>query len=275
MDANSRIFAYDDPVSFLNAELRRRKRQDHRYSLREWARQLGYRNPSYLSDVLKGRRRLRISVSTLISRELRLNEVASRYFDLTVLISQTRDLKEKRHLVKLLDALRPEEWKDATPRALEQFDLIADWHNFVLMVMPSLKDFRSDLKSISTRMRNQVPVETLEESIRLLVEMGFLKRDNSGNLTSSSDTTIVLEPKVKKMAAREYQRQMAKKAAESLEAQKSEDIEFRGTTISFQKKDMEAVRALVREFHEKIASFHAPTAGDEVYQMNSQFFRLT
>jgi uncharacterized protein (TIGR02147 family) len=276
MDSNTRIYLFDDPIKFLAAELKRLKQEEKRFSLREWSRRLGYENPSYFSDVLKGKRKLKISLAILIASSLKLDERATRYLELMTLIHQTREVKEKRHLAKLLNSMRPQELKNSTSLSMEQFALIADWHNWALIEMPALKDFRSDVKSIVKRLGGKVSQEAVGESLELLVKYKLLERNAEGGIVrrSSSEPTV-LEPEVSRAAVREYQRQMAKKAIEALERQKSEELDFQGTTFAFRTADLPELKRIVREFHQRILTLSQTEEADEIYQFNSQFFRLT
>jgi uncharacterized protein (TIGR02147 family) len=275
MDSSARIYLYDDPIRYLAAELKRLKAENRRFSLREWSRRLGYDNPSYFSDILKGRRRLKVSLAILIAGSLGLDEKATRYFELMTLIHQTKDPKERRHLAKLLASQRPQEMKNSTSLSTEQFALIADWYNWALIEMPSLGDFRSDIKFLAKRLGGRVSEEAIAESLDLLVKYGLLDRDGDSIRRRRDSAPSFLEPEVTKMAAREYQRQMAKKAVESLESQKSEEVDFQGSTLGFRKEDLPELKKIVREFHQRVLSFSQTDGADEIYQLNSQFFRLT
>jgi uncharacterized protein (TIGR02147 family) len=191
------------------------------------------------------------------------------------LIHQTKEVKERRHLNKLLVALRPAELKDSSPISTEQFALIADWYNWALIEMPSLKDFRVDTKSMAKRLKGKVSEEAIGESVALLVKYGLLRRDAGGIKRRDESAPSLLEPDVTKAAVREYQRQMAKKALESLEEQKSEEIDFQGSTFGLRKSDLPELRKIMREFHQRALSLSQTEEADEIYQFNSQLFRLT
>lgn len=274
MDSTSRIFAYNDPVLFLTAELKRLKVQDRTFSLREWARRLGYENPSYLSDVLKGRRKLTLSFAMLLSRSLGLDEKASRYFEVLALVHQAKNIAEKRQLERLLSSLRPKEMRNSTALTTEQFALIADWYNWVLAELPRIKGFKSDVSYIAERLGGLVPPEAIEESIEILVRNKVLTRTADGQLVRDTDGPDFLDPEITKLAAREYQKQMANKALEALRTRKSEEMDFQGSTFCVRKSDLPKMREIVREFHKKMLELGVDKDGDEIYQLNSQLFPL-
>ncbi len=274
MDTSKRIYSYSDPVKFLTAEMKRLKIQDKNFSLREWARQLGYQNPSYLSDVLKGRRKLTLSFAVLLARSLGLSEQESRFFEVMTLVHRAKSAEEKRQLTKLLNSLRPKELRNSTDLTTEQFALIADWYNWALAEMPRLKSFNSEVDSIAKKFRGKVPKESIEESIEILVRNKILIRLEDGTLRRAGTGPDFLDPEITKLAAREYHKQMAQKAIESLESKKSEELDFQGSTFCIQKKDIAKLREIIREFHQKILELGVRKDGDEVYQFHSQLFPL-
>lgn len=274
MDSTKRIYSYNDPVKFLAAEMKRLKIQDKNFSLREWSRRLGYQNPSYLSDVLKGRRKLTLAFSILLARSLELDEKETRFLEVMTLVHRSKNLSEKRQLMRLLNSLRPKELKNSTDLTTEQFALIADWYNWALAEMPRLKDFKTDVNYIAKKLGNQIPKESIEESIDILVRNKILTRTADGELKRSSEGPDFLDPEITKLAAREYHKQMARKAIEALENKKSEDLDFQGSTFCIKKSDVIKLREIIRDFHQKILELGVEDDGDEIYQIHTQLFPL-
>lgn len=274
MDSTKRIYSYNDPVKYLAAEMKRLKIQDKNFSLREWSRRLGYQNPSYLSDVLKGRRKLTLAFSVLLARSLELDEKETRFLEVMTLVHRAKNLLEKRQLMRLLNSLRPKELKNSTDLTTEQFALIADWHNWALAEMPRLKDFKTDLNFIAKKLNHQVPKESIEESIDILVRNKILTRTSNGELKRCSEGPDFLDPEITKLAAREYHKQMAQKAVSALENKKSEDLDFQGSTFCIKKSDTSKLKEIIRDFHQKILELGVEDDGDEIYQIHTQLFPL-
>lgn len=64
------IFLFDDIVDYLNALLESKKRKNSNFSLRSWAKNLGYKFPSYLSQCLRNERAVNFSlVKRVVEKE--------------------------------------------------------------------------------------------------------------------------------------------------------------------------------------------------------------
>jgi uncharacterized protein (TIGR02147 family) len=273
--AQLRVFAFEDPVDYLNYELKERQKLDSRFSIREWARRIGYANPSYLSEVLRRERKLTVDLATKLALNLGLEGKAYRYFELTVLLQGSISDREKRFYTQLLNGMRPADLQQINQVSLDAFSLISDWYHWAIVEMTALKDFVSDEKYIQRRLVDNLDGKTIRGAIDRLLKTGLLAKDESGELKRANDLPNLLDPKMARMAAREYQRQMADRARASLEDQASEEIDFQGSTISFSRAKMEQARAIMRQAHKALLELGDTQDSEEVYQFNTQFFRLT
>lgn len=275
MKSQQRVFAFEDPVEYLNFELKERQRLDPRFSIREWARQLGYSNPSYLSEVLRRRRKLTVDLGAKLAVNLGLEGKSHRYFELTVLLQKALNDREKQFYSNLLRAMRPQNLQSINRISLESFNLVSDWYHWAILEMTNLADFSSEEKAIAERLATDLEPRNVRAAIERLIRTKFLVRDAAGNLHRANQKTNLLDPKMAALAAREYQRQMAKQALESLDTQAPAEIDFQGSTLAFRAEDMQKATAILRETHKKLLELGADRNGDEVYQLNTQFFRLT
>ena len=275
MKSQQRVFAFEDPVEYLNYELKERQRKDVRFSIREWARQVGYANPSYLSEVLRRRRKLTVDLAAKLAVNLGLEGKSYRYFELTVLLQKSLSEKEKQFYSQLLRSLRPTNLQSINRISLESFNLVSDWYHWAILEMTNLADFSSSEKAIAERLATELEPRAVRAAIERLIRTRFLVRDAAGGLHRADQKTNLLDAKMAALAAREYQRQMAKQALLSLDTQEPGQIDFQGTTLAFRTEDMQKACAILREAHKKLLELSADRNGEEVYQLNTQFFRLT
>lgn len=275
MKAQLRVFAFDNPVEYLNYELKERQKLDARFSIREWARRMGYANPSYLSEVLRKERKLNPELASKLALNLGLEGKAYRYFELTVLLQGSISERERKFYTQLLQNMRPAEHQNINQVSLDAFSLISDWYHWAIVEMTALKDFRSDEKYIQRRLVGSLDVKTIKSAVGRLLQTGLLSRGEKGELKRANNLPNVLDPKLARMAAREYQRQMGDRARAALEDQESEEIDYQGTTISFSRSKMDKVKAIMRQAHKDLMELGDSQESEEVYQFNTQFFRLT
>ena len=269
------IFAFEDPVDYLNFELRSRRKQNPRFSLRSWARQVGYENPSYLSQVLKRERRLKPELAARLASSLKLEGKPQRYFELMVLGQASGAGRDRRNYQHLIRELRPRQEKRETEMGLELFTLIADWYHYTITEMTQLRGFESSEAWIRKRLGNRVDLRTVREAIDRLVRLGFVTRHPDGRLTRAPIGNYAFDPDSAAEALRSQHRQWIDMARAALEEQPREERDFYASTMSFRREDIGKVREIMREAHRKVLALEATENGDEVYQLNSHFFRIT
>lgn len=276
MDHLERVFAFDDPVEFLNFELRERQKRNARFSLRAWSRQVGYKNPSYLSHVLNKKRRLKPEFASKLASDLALKGRSLRYFELLVLNQNAGTETEQETYRKLISATRPKRAGSANHLSTETFALVADWYHWAIIEMANLANFNPDPKEIQKRLTAKVDLATIRKAIDRLLKAGLLTRDGSGKLIRSNrdkdnETHAPAQPE----AVIAYHKQMGSLALKAVSEQAPEERTFYGTTLTFRKENMKKAQDILKEAHLQLLQLAGHGAdGEEVYQLNTQFFRL-
>jgi|GEM_PF-7071977 len=276
MDHLERVFAFDDPVEFLNFELRERKKSNAQFSLRAWSRRVGYKNPSYLSHVLSRKRRLKPEFAGKLANDLALKGRSLKYFELIVLNQNAGTESEQETYRKLISATRAKRPGAANQVSLETFSLVADWYHWAIIEMANLGGFDSDPKAIQKNLVAKVDLKTIKDAIQRLLRAGLLTRDGSGNLIRANrdkdnETHAPAQPE----AVVAYHKQMGSLGLRALVEQPAEERTFYGTTLTFRKDSMKRAQEILKEAHlQLLRCSEQGGAGEDVYQLNTQFFRL-
>jgi len=97
------IFEYQDIGAFLADILSCKQASNPRFSLRLWSRRLGYTSPSFLSDVLHGRRRINFKLADQIRTTLPLDSKQRAYFSLLALKDTSRTEKDRLIYQEIID----------------------------------------------------------------------------------------------------------------------------------------------------------------------------
>src|SRR6185437_9094888 len=110
---------------FLNEELARRLRDNSRYSLRAFARQLGL-SPGELSEVLRGKRALSFRSTLRIAKSLGLNSAETRHLLQIAQTDKSRAVDPE--LLRPLDqAVRTQDL------SVDMFRVVSDWYCFAIL----------------------------------------------------------------------------------------------------------------------------------------------
>jgi uncharacterized protein (TIGR02147 family) len=275
MESTQPIFAFEDPIDYLNYEFRERQKRNARFSLRAWARQVGYENPSLLSDVLKKERRLKLELAEKLAANLSLKGKPKRYFELMVLLQSSQTELEKKMYGKMLRSIRPAKARTLNEFSLDLFSLTADSYHWAILELTQLKDFFSDESYIFERLKGSVDRKAIRDAVERLVRLGLLTRNENGALARASSEPTFMRNKLPAESVRTYHEQVIEKAKASVREQSPEERYLRGTTLALKEEDYDRACEIIRSAHKQILALAAQGDGDDLFQFNSQLFRLT
>lgn len=271
------IFNFEDPIAFLNTHFQERQKKNPKFSLRAWARQMGYQNPSLLFQVLRGERRLKMDLAQKIAANLQLKGKALRYFELIVLNRSCQTETEKRMFESMLAKLRPKDFRPVTNLTLEMFTAASEWYHWAIMSMTELADFQPDVAWIQERLDADLDKRTIKAAVDRLFRLGLLVETPEGKwaIATEEDNPLFLTNEIPSEAIRRYHAQVIERARAAVDTQTVEERQLRASTLSFRKQDLPRVAEILAEAHRQVLELAAKPDGEEVYQFNSQFFRLT
>lgn len=250
--------SYASAGEFLLDVLKERQRRNQRFSLRAWARQLGYKNPSLLSDVMAGRRKM--------SEEL-MGRVAAN-------VGLSTD--EERHVWRLAQAGAPAGKRPRNLLGVDRFRVIADWQHLVILELFLLSGFRAEAKAIAGRLFKRISVAAVDLALERLTRVGMLEVGPDGALRrSAAATDLFVGCGNADAAIRGHHEQFLEMALEALARQSIGERDFSGSTVAVCKSDLPKVKAAVYQLHSLFNALAAKAgAGDAVYRLNVQLFRV-
>jgi uncharacterized protein (TIGR02147 family) len=274
MDPKPNVFSFEDPVDYLIFEFRERQARNARFSLRAWARQIGYENPSYLADVLKKERKLKLDLANKLALNLNLKGKSKRYFEYAVLLQNSKSDVEKSAYKKLLLDLRPKHTEPLTPLSLEVFTLVSEWHHWAILQGISLTDVDGCEDKLFLRLGHLIEKRVFRSAIDRLHQLGLLELGKDGRWKKTFQSKI-LEPQIPAVAVRNCHAQFMERAREALQEQSREEREYHSTTLAISMAKIESAKKIIQDCHKKLVALAESGAAEEVYQLNTQLFRLT
>lgn len=275
MTTISKVFDFNDPVDFLNFSFESKRIKNIKFSMRAWARQLGYENPSYLSHILKKERKINPKLATKFIENLKLKDEEKKYFEILILLENSTTVDQKNLYLDILESMRPKHVKTSQPLNADIFRVISDWHHTAILELVELKDFIYDENYISQRLGGEASPQNIRKAIGRLLKLELLEIHASGKLKRVKDNPILLESSIPNEAIRHFHKQMIEKAKDSIDSQNIGDRDIRGSTISIKRSDYPKIKKIIEKAHTEIAQFSTIGEGDELYQFNTQFFKIT
>lgn len=241
-----------------------RQRQNPQLSLRAWSKRLGYRNPSFLSDVLSGRRCLTPPFASRLACSLGLDDDKIR--EIHALVTGP-DVPAKKSSSRV---------RVASAAKLDEFRLISEWYHLAILELLQLRGVVSTCEGLGRRLINVVPLPLVATALGRLKRLGFVMELPGGRFARSRKAShFFVDSSNGDLAIRKFHAAMLENAATALNEQDVATRYFSGTALAVRARDLATVRKKIAELHAFVSSLEpAQGAGDLVYFLGTQFFRL-
>lgn len=276
MEVGHNIFQFSDYRAFLEEFYQREKERSAGFSYRSFARRAGLTSPNYLKLVIDGSRPVTAKNLSAFLRGLRLSGSAAEYFRLLVSIKETPDENEKAILVERLLKLRLKSSHKPSQVDKDRWDILRSWHHWAIREMVLLRDFQNDPTWIATRLGKKITAKQAEESLGILLRLGFLKEKKPGAL-EQSEPMITTSDEISNIIIRHLHRQFVEIGLISLFHDSVECREVNGLTIALTSDEIPAFKKMLKEFRQELnRQFSRSRAeADHVYHLENLFFPVT
>lgn len=258
-----------DYRGFLDRAFQGRVRRNPDYSLRAFARDLGF-PASKLSEIMRGRCGLSRKSGLRIAEKIRLSPEETEYFLTLIESEHARSPSRKKRAQELLE--RQKALRSFAEMDLDRFRIISDWHHFAILELTETQGFRSNAKWVADRLG--ITEEQARAAIDRLLENGLLK-ENSADEWVQTHANLATPSGIPSREIREHHRQIIELAQGSLDATPIQERDFSTMTFAFDPSQMEKARQLIKEFRRRFAE-EIQNVGDRqrVYAFSLQFFPL-
>lgn len=223
------IFAYLDHRAWLERWFAWKKTENPRYSYRLFSRLVGQKSPSYLRDVVSGRKNLLPSHLPRVSEALELDGEEAVFLELLVAFDQARD-----------PTLRDEAWdRIAATRRFQQarrlegdgYKYVARWFTPAIRELVRRPDFRPDPAWIARTLQPEISPEQAADALDVLHRLGLVRHTPDGSLVQA-EGDVVTPREVIGRAVHQYHADMLRLAAESIERHAPSERHLVGVTVS-------------------------------------------
>lgn len=260
----------DIPAHFhlLNEEFAHRRSKNQSYSLRAFAAHLDV-TPTFLSYVLRGKRRLSSDKARIIARRLKWSQTKRNFFlSLLEYEKSTTDSERADALLRIQKFNRPELQTGMLDP--DVFETVAKWHYTAILTLLMLTDIKADIDFI--RRRLNLSLSETEKALLRLQRLGLVKARN-GFWTATKQFLRI--HKAPSLAIRLFHKDLLSKAAKALDEQNAQERDFSNLTFLVDVDEFELAKQKVLEFQKEMTQLLSGKNPTEVYQMSIQLFRLT
>ena len=270
------IYQYQNPRQFLLDRVAAIQKRNPSQSIRAIAKKMGMASHTLLVMLLKGKRPLRVKHAAALARGLGLTSAERLYLQALIQFDSAVDLEEKKLCQVWLAELNPT--PSVRTRQLDEFELLSNWIHMAILVLADVRDFDPAPEAIARRLGGRATPIEVRAAIERLKSLGlieFSSPDSGEGRFQACQGHVVTADDVQSAGAREYNRQVMALAADALERVPLAQREFQSFAISVPHAKLALAKELIRKFRTQFIQAIGAEIGDEVFQMNIQFFQLT
>jgi uncharacterized protein (TIGR02147 family) len=264
------IFEYLDYRDLLKDAFDDKKAASPLYSYRMMAEALG-QDTSNIFRILQKDAHLPARCQSRALEYLGLTGRSAEYFVLLIAYARERDPQARHDILEKALALRDVESRDLVEQELAYFQ---DWWIVAVRSLVEVMEGQAQPAALAKRLTPEVPEAEVENSLKLLLELGLVKKASSGRL-------VLAEPHLnaggdrKVEAVHRFQKQILSLASESLERFPKEHRDVSTLTLAVDQAAYAEIREMLREFRQQVQKRveEAPHP-DRVMQLSMAFFPL-
>ncbi len=268
------IFQYLDFRHFLKDYYREKKaRKGSAFSYRSFSRDAGFNSPNFLQLVMEGKRNLSTDGIARFAKALQLNKEETRFFTHLVKFNQAKTDAERNRWYKQLAQSR--KYREIKEIERAQFEYYSRWYYAALRELVLLPDFTEDPEWIGDNLNPKITPKEAIEAINLLLRLGFLTRNEQGDLIQT-ERNLTTAREVASLAVANYHRQMLQRAADSIERTHYAHRDVSSLTVAISEEKFTEAKRRIQEFRRELnVLLSDDKQTDAVYQINFQMFNLT
>jgi uncharacterized protein (TIGR02147 family) len=241
-----------------------------RLSLRAVAKKISVA-PSYLSEVLNGKKALSAATASRIAANLKFPRELSELFLALVELELSKEPTLRTKLAAKVTALKKR--VAVKPLSEDQFSEMSDWYHFAILEMSQLPDM--DLKPSVVASALDIPEEKAKAALKSLVKNQHLVAGPDKRLKKSAPRLNV-SSEVRNESIRTFHKQMLSKAIFAVDKQSNKEKFIGSETFPFDSTQLEAAKEIIEDCFSRLVLLAGESEKkDSVYHLGIQMFRLT
>jgi uncharacterized protein (TIGR02147 family) len=249
------------------------KKINKSWSYGVWAHQLNLKDTSSLTKILNGQRHPGSEIIKKLCTFFKFTHDDKNYFIDLVALYKNKD--NPRLCVAILEKLE-KKFPNSSFALIDtkSFEFFSRWYVLPLREMVRLPWFQEDGDWISKQFRFKVTATEIKKGIDLLLSLGLLNRNNEGKLLIAHGR-VSSTFDIKNEGLQIYHENMLEHAKNALKDQEVLEREFIGCCLNINPKKISYAKELIRQFKDKFEKLMEEENGEQMYQLQLQFYALT
>lgn len=266
------IFLYTDCIVFLNDWIAFLKKTQTDFSTRNLSKKSQIAI-GYINMVLSKKRNLSERAFLKISPHLKLKDDEVKFFNLLRLVSLSENSEIR--LQTLNEIMKFKKFKIHHENESTTFKYLSNWHYVAIYEMLNITNFNLDAVWIQKKLKKNLSLLEIQESIDFLKLHKFIKLNDDGKWIQAQPHLNCTDG-IYKISLTEFHRQIFELAKDAIENSPREERLIMGQTMAISLEDFEKIKEIIQSSIQAINNVNINTTDKQnVYHIEIAAFALT
>lgn len=267
------IFEYIDYRKYLSEYYQEKKETTQYFSYRYFAQKIGVNSPSFLKNVIEGKRNLTSNMAERFAKVLELKAKEKLYFLNLVAFNQAKSMSEKQQCYTVLRSMS-ERVKESVING-DQYDCFSNWYVPAIRELICIRDFKDDFSALAASLVPPIDVSRAKASVEMLLRLKLIEKTKNG-LYRQTSTAIAADDTITSMAVRNFTRTMIDLSKTSLDTVDRNNRHISGITMGISREVYEIITKEIEAFKDRLKVIvNNDTSTDRIYQINIALFPIS
>jgi uncharacterized protein (TIGR02147 family) len=271
------IFDYTNYREYLADYYKDKKSDNPNYSYQVFTDRAGFKNKSFIFDVIKGNKNLSKTSIFKISQAMNHNRYEAEYFENMAAFNQARTLKERNHFFKRMGQIK-RYGRGAGKKSIlrkDQYEFYSKWYHVAIRSLIDMYEFKDDYKWLARQVSPLIKPKQAKESVALLERLGLISRKTNGTY-KISNKTVTTGPEILSLAVQNFHVETMKMAAGAVNELPKNVRNITGLTLGISMDTYENICEEIEEFRSKILKLaERDNKADTVFRLNFHVFPMS
>ncbi len=270
------IYDYENASKFLLDAWGEKKKRNPSFSMRSWAKKLGFQNNTPLSLMLNGKRPISRKYIPSFIEDLNLSSREGIYLESLIEYNCAKDDKKKIFYYKRLKDLNPS--NKVHFKEVDIHDFFKDPIHFYLLEIINQQGFKFEINWIKEHLAVDYSIQEIKSAFEKLIRYGYIQKIES--ILIREDSHFMNKVDIPSQTVRSFHISCSQKAIEILKrkdaSEKTYEREMNSFIFNFNKENLPQAKEELRDFYKQFIKKFEITdlSAKSTYQLNLHFFKI-
>lgn len=268
------IYKYIDYRIFLSDWFTEKKKSNPRFSHRLFSRKMEQRSPSFLKDIIGGRRNITTAQLEKFYVVLNLDKKEAEFFTHLVNLDQAQNDEAKKKAFEQIAATR--RFQQARKLEGNSYQYFSNWYCPAIREMAVLPEFQATPEWICQNIRPKITKKQAKDALRILQSLNMIEIQEDSSV-KVQDGTLATPSQMVGIAVHNFHKEMLQLAIESIDRFHSSQRHLLGVTVNVPHSLLPELKEEMNNFAARICDICDSNTdpSEEVLQVNLHFYPLS